>query len=446
VALKRTIAPPLLAILVAAGCGPELIDDDVPFEPGRLHLNLTEGEAAPEQPVSLSVSSNPCDTIVSAAMAEKGRGPNEVGKDLTSYPFKLNNYLYAGEAWCSEFVAWVYRVAGHPFTGGSEGGWMLKGSTQIRSWFVSNKTFVYRNDAGWSSLTPSPGDYIRYNNSSGGHSGLVHSVSGTTLYTVEGNVSNQVKHRTISNWKSYSSIDGIGRLGLACGCATDADCIDSDPCTAGKCVGGSCTFAPIPGCCTTNAQCNDNNPCTTDSCVGNTCKNAPVQGCCTTDAQCNDNNPCTTDSCAGNTCKHTPITPCCTTDGQCDDNDPCTADQCVNSSCTHNPILGCCKTDGQCNDDDPCTTDRCVDHKCLHDPVIGNGCGPPPKDTGVVPGPDQSPGPGPQPQLEGALFGGCSAVIQVEGNPSALLLVLGMVLLLLVMATYLPSKVDRRRE
>ena len=151
------------------------------------------------------------DKIVQIAVHEEGRGPNEVGQDLGYYPYDLGRYLYSGEAWCSEFVSWAYCAAGYRFTGGQEGGWMLKSSQQIRSWFINNKRFVNKSDSDWNTFMPQPGDYVRYDTSSGGHSGIVRYVSGTTLYTVEGNVSNMVKLRAITNWRSQSNnIDGIG--------------------------------------------------------------------------------------------------------------------------------------------------------------------------------------------------------------------------------------------
>jgi hypothetical protein len=214
----------VLGCALLTACGPT--GDDSPLEPGRVHLNLQPGSPIPPLPEPLPVAGSPGDTIVAIAAAEEGRGPNQVGQDLTTYPFKLGNYLDPGEAWCSEFVSWAYRAANHPFSGGYEGGWMLKGSVSIRSWFQQHKTFVSKGSAAWSTFTPQPGDYIRYNTSLGGHSGIVHHVSGSTLYTVEGNVNNQVMLRTVSAWHSYYSIDGIGRLGLS---ATPPDAAPAAP-------------------------------------------------------------------------------------------------------------------------------------------------------------------------------------------------------------------------
>jgi hypothetical protein len=150
-------------------------------------------------------------SIVSIAVAEEGRGPDDVGKDLNTYPYDLGRYLGANEAWCSEFVSWVYKVAGVPFTGGSEGGWMLSGNTGVKQWFERDSKWMGNGDPGWDAFKPAPGDFMRLDTSSGGHSALVREVSGSTLYTVEGNVSNRVMLRRYDNYKSNSSIDGFGR-------------------------------------------------------------------------------------------------------------------------------------------------------------------------------------------------------------------------------------------
>lgn len=156
------------------------------------------------------------------AVLENGRYPDEVGHDLVAYPFDLTRYLdrtgdgeHDYEAWCSEFVSWAYRAGGYPLSGGWEVSWMLGGSKTLRTWFRTYAEFVDRNHTDWEGFVPRPGDYVRYETSGGGHSGLVLRCSGDTLYTVEGNVSNRVRLRGIVNWQHYQSgttyIDGIGR-------------------------------------------------------------------------------------------------------------------------------------------------------------------------------------------------------------------------------------------
>jgi hypothetical protein len=44
----------------------------------------------------------------------------------------------------------------------------------------------------------------------GGHSGLIVAVSGSNLYTIEGNIDNKVVRRRILNWRDRPDIDGIG--------------------------------------------------------------------------------------------------------------------------------------------------------------------------------------------------------------------------------------------
>ncbi|MBD3243939.1 MAG: CHAP domain-containing protein [Chitinivibrionales bacterium] len=148
--------------------------------------------------------------IVSIAEAQLGRGPHQVGRGLECYPYNLGRFLGPGEAWCSEFVSWVYLVAGYPLGDTADGRWIIRSSRGLRRWFQRNARFIKRDDAYWDNADPSPGDYIRYDNRFGGHSGIVSHVSGTTLYTIEGNVNNRVVTRTIKNWRQRGDIDGFG--------------------------------------------------------------------------------------------------------------------------------------------------------------------------------------------------------------------------------------------
>ncbi len=198
--------------VLLVGCAPAELDDDPGFahDPSEASRDPGPGSRA------RASAASPCDQIVALAVAEENRGPSAVGQDLTGYPGKLSSYLSAGEAWCSEFVSWVYKAAGYPLSGGSQGGWMIKDSVSLRTWFQKQSEWVAKGSASWSTFTPEPGDFIRYNNSSGGHSGMVREVSGTTLLTVEGNVNNKVMLLKLQSWRSVSSIDGIGRRKLGC--------------------------------------------------------------------------------------------------------------------------------------------------------------------------------------------------------------------------------------
>jgi hypothetical protein len=170
-------------------------------------LNESEG-----LPVAQSVIT---DAIVAIAVAEEGKGPAEVGVS-TGYPLSE----YAGDitgGWCSEFTSWAYWRGGCPFS--DQWGaypWMIGGSEQIREWFLEHSRFVHQTDPEWETYVPRPGDYIRYNTSGGGHSGIVRYVEGTSLYTVEGNVNDVVMLRRLRDYlTAYSDpTDGIDGFGV----------------------------------------------------------------------------------------------------------------------------------------------------------------------------------------------------------------------------------------
>jgi len=61
----------------------------------------------------------------------------------------------------------------------------------------------------------------------------------------------------------------------------------------------------------------------------NQCGHAPIAGCCLTDADCTDTDACTADLCVANACTHPPNGVCCDTAADCDDANACTADACT---------------------------------------------------------------------------------------------------------------------
>jgi hypothetical protein len=115
------------------------------------------------------------------------------------------------QAWCADFVSWVYMRAGHPLSGGA-GGWRYATSDGLRRWFMARGTWNARD----SSDVPQPGDVVTFNldsDSLNDHTGIIERVSGSTLYTIEGNTSNGVHRRSYPNYKTDRRIVGWGRLG-----------------------------------------------------------------------------------------------------------------------------------------------------------------------------------------------------------------------------------------
>ena len=162
-------------------------------------------------------------SIVAIAQAELAKGvledpigcdagnpsrPGDCGKEVNKY---TDNTL---EYWCADFVSWVYKEAGKPFTGGSSGGWRIPSVEGIQAWMEANAEF-HTNTAG--SPDPQPGDVYVINN--GEHIGIVVKVEGGKLYAISGNTSTEnfsngvgVGDTVYSDYKSNSSITGYGGL------------------------------------------------------------------------------------------------------------------------------------------------------------------------------------------------------------------------------------------
>ncbi len=91
--------------------------------------------------------------IVSVAKQElalglKGTGPLNNGGPVCKYEGSG-----CSEPWCADFVSWVYKTAGKPFTGGHDGGWRLSLASEVTGYFLSRKG---QPDIGYG--TPSGGD------------------------------------------------------------------------------------------------------------------------------------------------------------------------------------------------------------------------------------------------------------------------------------------------
>lgn len=107
------------------------------------------------------------------------------------------------EAWCADFVSWVLRAAGRPFTGGASGGWRLGWTLDVRGWFAERSAFRDRLVA-----DPQPGDVVWF---TFGHVGIVRRVTPLTIDTIEGNSGDAVSEHTYSGWRLNTSIGGFGR-------------------------------------------------------------------------------------------------------------------------------------------------------------------------------------------------------------------------------------------
>lgn len=148
--------------------------------------------------------------IVGVALAEEGHDLVHVGASRPHSFGPLSTYVGETGLWCSDFVAWVFRVAGIPFTGGYAGGWHLTNNHMIRSWYVRRGAFVEQGTQQWRHVRPLPGDYVRIHTRTWGHSAIVRYATDDELYTVEGNAGGHVITTHYSHWRTHERIDGIG--------------------------------------------------------------------------------------------------------------------------------------------------------------------------------------------------------------------------------------------
>ncbi|WP_245662432.1 CHAP domain-containing protein [Nocardia vermiculata] len=100
----------------------------------------------------------------------------------------------ADEAWCADFVSWVYREAGRPLSNPNSGSWRIPGVSTLQEYFEANGRFA----AADSGYRPRPGDVVIYAAASpfGQHTNIVLAADPETLTTIGGNERDAVRiHR-----------------------------------------------------------------------------------------------------------------------------------------------------------------------------------------------------------------------------------------------------------
>lgn len=131
--------------------------------------------------------------------------PGTCGPEIDKYTDTTLEY------WCADFVSWVYKTAGTPFTGGASGGWRIASVRGVQAWFETNGLFFTRGDA---NNSPQPGDVVIYSYS---HTDIIVAVQDGSIVTIGGNTGvgdvqngSGVGKKTIS--MNNGNIVGYGRL------------------------------------------------------------------------------------------------------------------------------------------------------------------------------------------------------------------------------------------
>lgn len=167
--------------------------------------------ATPPLVCNTPISSANTNDVVRIAEEELARHPIEYDATVLSYSDGVR------EAWCADFVSYVFNKAGSPFTGGSSGGWRIAAVLSMQAWFRNSSNGSLYFAVG--SQLPQPGDvafYIGAQTPDGGstrHVNIVVSVDAKngTMVTIGGNESNTVRKQTREIKLDASGLVGFGR-------------------------------------------------------------------------------------------------------------------------------------------------------------------------------------------------------------------------------------------
>lgn len=149
-------------------------------------------------------------SIAQIALAEVGTHETNSDNDSATCKYQ-GSACPPGQEWCADFVSWVYKQAGSPFTGGLDGGWRIPGAAAVADWFKANGTWINYIRAlppANAPDAPQPGDVIYYPDNDG-HVNIVVSYDGKTIMTVGGNESDAVSKAPAA---LYGTPAGWGRL------------------------------------------------------------------------------------------------------------------------------------------------------------------------------------------------------------------------------------------
>ena len=182
------------------------------------HPPSSQVEFDTSRPTAQSGAAYACDTgrtidgssdrVVEIAVREfeKNGGVLEYGGSILDYTSGRR------EAWCADFVSWVYKEAGLPFSGGYPKDWEYPSVSAMKSYFESKHLYFKVGEQ-----QPQPGDIAFYlggqtpDGGSTNHVNIVIEVDGNQMVTIGGNESNTIKRTTRDIKLGSSALAGFGR-------------------------------------------------------------------------------------------------------------------------------------------------------------------------------------------------------------------------------------------
>ncbi|WP_280241604.1 CHAP domain-containing protein [Nocardia abscessus] len=113
------------------------------------------------------------------------------------------------EAWCADFVSWVFREAGVPLSNPNSGSWRIPGVYTLQEYYESNGRFSTIG----SGYHPRTGDVLLYGESSpyGQHTNIVLWANAGEVTTIGGNEFDEVRIHRLA-LADLPGVVGSGRL------------------------------------------------------------------------------------------------------------------------------------------------------------------------------------------------------------------------------------------
>jgi hypothetical protein len=118
------------------------------------------------------------------------------------------------EPWCADFVSWVMKEAGAPYSNPHSGHWRIPGVLTLREYYQSQERYISSN-AGY---TPRIGDVAIYigektlDGRSSQHTNIVIKVEGDQMLTIGGNERGRMRISKQNFKGSANSLVGFGLL------------------------------------------------------------------------------------------------------------------------------------------------------------------------------------------------------------------------------------------
>lgn len=110
------------------------------------------------------------------------------------------------EPWCADFVSYVYKEAGYPFSNPNSGSWRIPGIYTLRDYFVATGRW-----RAFDSYVPEPGDIVIYDGGVfGGHTNLVIATDGDEIITLGGNENDKINLMRFDYRDPQYGIQGFG--------------------------------------------------------------------------------------------------------------------------------------------------------------------------------------------------------------------------------------------